>query len=161
MKSVQVLAWALGLGAVLSGLATLVTKGPFQEVYLAYPDALIAGGLALIFYTRKFDIRGIPLLIMAIGARDLLERAQEVRGMNLDGGIVLVLQGVAVLVGWYAAGRPAFRVNKIAVVTGLAFVAFVSTRLYPVFGDLLYLYVYTSADFFPSDIASSRTSGTA
>lgn len=156
MRSAEVLAYSVGTGAILTGFATLATRGPFAEAYFTYPDALIAGGLALIFYARKFGARGIPLLVMAIGARVLLEHAQEdPLKMALTLGLwspvlILVLQGAAVYVGWQLAGRPSLRFDKLAVLVGVAFVVFSASRLYPVFGDSLYLYVYFSASVRPA-----------
>jgi hypothetical protein len=151
LRPLRVLSWGIGAGAVFQGLFTLLTRGPFAEAYFTYPDALIAGGVALILYDRKFLDRGMPMLLMAVGARALLERAQEnPLGMFTTPGLwspalVLLLQFGAVLLGWHLAGRPVFEMNRWLYLAGLAFVIFSASRLYPVFGDLVYVYVYFGA----------------
>ena len=116
---------------------------PFTSYLLPiYPYSAIMLGVFLIALEHKFGWRALPLLLMAAGAFDVIEK-QAIAVRIYKDPFWLTFQLILMVGGWVLSGRPTFKTKDWSlplVIVSLLVCA--QTQFYDFFELSLYIFVY-------------------
>jgi len=137
--------WTIAFALILSGTVYLVLGGywhPITIVFPVYPVSYLMMGGLVIGLDYRFREKMIPLLVMMLGAFDVLVRMP-------NGGLLLwildssfIFQIVLMVGGWFLAKRPKFVINRWFWLMLLAYGLFVGQGMYyHIFELALFTYV--------------------
>lgn len=118
---------------------------PINFIVPVYPVSFIMLGLFLFALDRRYGLLAIPLLVMSIGALDVLGRVPEQEyALVLNLSPSLLFQIVLMVGGYFLAGRPHFQITPWFWLMLVSFLLFVDSRAYHIFNATFYLYILTS-----------------